>query len=106
MTAGPGSEILLARSREWNFGFAQRKHLKSDLGFARDRRFRLANQERPLSRVTREALARRSSLRGLPNQSAAGTNPGIESPNHFGSQTKPGSNGAIVWGELGSGDRA
>jgi hypothetical protein len=25
MTAGPGSEIPLARSQEWNFGFAQRK---------------------------------------------------------------------------------
>jgi hypothetical protein len=23
MTAGPGSEILLARSQKWNFGFAQ-----------------------------------------------------------------------------------
>src|SRR5882762_7385545 len=66
MTAGRGSEILLARSREWNFGFAQRKHLKSDLGFARDRRFRLANQERPLSRVTREALTRRSSCADCP----------------------------------------
>jgi hypothetical protein len=114
MIAGPPSEILLARLQGWNFGFAQRKHAyryrrlmrsnyysarpKSDLVLPRDRRFGLAKQVGLLNPITRQALARRSSLRGLPKQSAAGTNQGIEAPNHFDSQTKLGNNGAIRLG--------
>jgi hypothetical protein len=33
----------------------------------------------------------------LPKQSAARLNQGIEAPNHFGNETKLGSNGAIPW---------
>src|SRR6267154_888414 len=111
MTAEPGTEILQAAVSTIGIWVCTTQTSLRDVivslrsncyltpegrsGIPRDRRFKLARHNCDNLAGSRQAPARRSSLRGLPKQSAARLNQGIEAPNHFGSQTKLGSNGAI-----------
>src|ERR1700681_2101307 len=113
MTAEPGSKSLLARSQGWDFGFAQRKQanvivglrpnyysarLKSDLGFPRYRRFRLANTGAAAQPDHAPGAGPSIKLARIAQTVRCGDIPRYRGPNHFGIQTKLGNNAAIRLG--------